>query len=159
MGYEQRTRNYRVTTPNSRRLVKKFGRGCKQAAVRECFKDPITRMYLIRRVQTIVHKELRSLCSNKVNSVLRRADIRKFSWDLLLDEVKLHAPLFFAIIQSCVRTTTPRENNKSVIGICIAVLLKHKFHKMCLVQKLISIVLYAGHAGKEVRNCMLTCRY
>ena len=150
MGYEKRIRNYCIATPNSRRLVKKFGRGCKQGAIRECFKDPITRRYLIKRVQTIVHKELRSLCSNKVNSVLRRADMRKFSWDLLLDEVKLHAPLFFAIIQSCARTTTPRDNDKSVIGICIAVLLKHKFHKMCLVQKLISIVLYAGHAGKEV---------
>ena len=156
MGYEQWSKNYHVTTPNSRRLVKKFGRGSKQAAVENCFKDPITKSYLIRILQTIVHKEIQSLCSDKVNSVLRRADIRNFNWDQLLEEVQCHAPVFFAIIQSCAHTTTPRMNKKPVIGICIAVLLKHKFHKLCLIQKLISIVLYAGHAGKEVHNCLLT---
>lgn len=109
---------------------------------------------MIRKVQTIVHKEVQSLCSNKVNSVLRRADIRNFSWDLLLNEVKMHAPLFYAIMQSCVHTTTPRDNKKPVMGICIAVLLKHRFHKMSLIQKIISVVLYVGHTGKEVHNCL-----
>lgn len=93
-----------------------------------------------------MHKEIQSLCSDKVNSVLRRADIRNFNWDQLLEEVQWHAPVFFAIIQSCAHTTTPRMNEKPVIGVCIAVLL-------CLIQKLIFIVLYAGHAGKEVHNC------
>ena len=140
-------------------MVRKVVRGSKQAVIGDCFKDPTTRTYVIRKVQSIVHKELRSLCSNKINSVLRRADIRNFNWDELLNEVQFHAPVFFAIIQSCVHTTSPRENRKPIIGLCTAVLLKQKFHKMCLIQKLISIVLYAGHAGKEVYSSLLTGSY
>ena len=43
-----------------------------------------------------------------------------------------------------------RHNRKEVIGVCISLLLKNHFAKACFVQKLISLILYSGHASKQV---------
>ena len=43
-----------------------------------------------------------------------------------------------------------RHNRKGVIGVCISLLLKNRFAKACFVQKVISLILYSGHASKQV---------
>ena len=134
-----------MCTPNSQHIVKSYGRGSKEAAVRHTENCPVTRKYLIRKVYNLVNKELHNLCSDEVKSVLQTSDVQEFTWDRLLNEIKAHAPMYFAIMQGCTHTVIPRNNRNAVIGICTAILLKHKFHKMSLVQKIISLIMYAGH--------------
>lgn len=150
ISYDKGSRSYPLLTPTSRHAVKSYARGNKKAAVANCFKCPVSRGFLVKHMQSLIHKELRYLCSDRLNSVLRTSKIEEFSWDGLLDELRKHAPLYFAIMQGCTRTRTARKNQDSVIGMCTAILLKHKFNKMCAAQKMISLILYAGHAGKQV---------
>ena len=67
------------------------------------------------------------------------------------------APTLLALLEFCTYTRKPRVNRMAVLGMCVALLLKFSFHKMCLVQKIISLILYAGHSGKQVnKHAMLS---
>ena len=47
-------------------------------------------------------------------------------------------------------TRKPRTNRNAVIGMCSAILLKFRNSKMSMVQKMLSLILYAGNSGKQV---------
>ena len=94
------------------------------------------------------------MCSDRTNSVLNsqeKEDLGIFSWDKLLDELEVNAPVFLSILHMCTQTKKPRINQDAVVGICTAILLKYRFPKMSLDQKILSIILYAGQSGKLVR--------
>lgn len=116
----------------------------------ESLKEPLIRDYIIKKLLTWVNKEIKCLCSSKVNSFLRSLDVTGFSWDAVITQVKSHAPLFFAFMQACMHTMTPWKNHSAVLGMCTAILLKHRCRDMNLVQKVLSLVLYVGNARKQV---------
>ena len=94
------------------------------------------------------------MVSDHTSSVLRNQKLegmRKFTWNLLIDELKVQAPNFLHLLSSLTRTKSERDNQKAIIGFCASILLKHRYSKMSLVQKVISIILYAGHTSKQVR--------
>ena len=111
------------------------------------------REYIFRKVRRVAQLEIATMCSNKHHSMLRQQtarNLKTYSWDTLLTELQCIAPFLMSIMLSCTTTKTPRSNRKAIIGMCIALLLKYRFAKMCLIRKVISLILYAGHAGKKV---------
>ena len=78
------------------------------------------------------------------------SDLRNFTWNSLLSELSLKAPTLLSILQSCTYLSKPRQNRSAVIGMCSALLLKHRFSKMCIVQKVISLALASGGCRKLV---------
>ncbi len=93
------------------------------------------------------------MASNKVESVLRsqsKDDIKSFSWDVLHLELATNAPTLVSILSAATKTRVARPNTKAVISTCAAVLLNHRNPKMSLLQKIISLILYAGHSSKQV---------
>ena len=79
-------------------------------------------------------------------------DLKEFQWERLHRELSLKAPVLLSILLDATRTRVPRLNLYIVIGTCVAILLKHHNPKASLLQKIVSLVLYAGHASKQV--CM-----
>ena len=133
-----------------------MARKSRQAVARECLKEPATRAYVVKQIGIVVRNELKAMCSDCTSSLLRSqnlTDLHGFSWDKLIAELSAKAPVFLDILRAATFTRRPRKNQNSIIGLCAAVLLKHRFAKMSLVQKLISLILYAGHSGKKV--CLL----
>lgn len=119
----------------------------------ECLKEPGTRKYLLKRIGMLVRNELISMCSDSTSSILRQqsvSELKEFSWEKLLAELRANAPVFLSIVRECTRTRRLRPNQDAVLGMCAAILLKHRFSKMSLVQKILSLVLYGGHSGKQV---------
>ena len=115
----------------------------------ECLKDPCTRKYLLKHIGN----ELISMCSESTNSILRCqsiTDLIEFTWDKLLSELAVNAPVFLTMLCACTHPRKPRQNRDAVLGICSAILLKHRFHKMCLMQEVLSLILYAGHSAKQI---------
>ena len=142
-----------ILTPSRKKIVKAVARKSMQSMARECFKEPRSRAYLVKYVGMIVRNELKSMCSDKTNSVLRAdptIELKVFKWDTLLAELSQNAPVFLSLLHAATHTRRNRENKSAVIGLCAAVLIKHRFQKMNVVQKLISLILYAGHSGKKV---------
>ena len=119
----------------------------------ECLREHRTRRHLLKRVGMLVHNELILLCSDSTNSILRQQSVlqlKEFTWSKLSAELKNKAPTFLTILNECTHTRRPRSNQDAVIGMCAALLLKHRFSKMSLVQKIMSLILYDGHSGKQV---------
>ena len=142
-----------VLTPSRKHLGKAVARGTRVSVAKECLKDPVTKKYIMKRIGMLVRNELIFMCSDTTNSILRQqfsSAYKQFSWEKLLNELETNAPLFLSILQECTHTRRPRRNRNVVVCMCAALLLKFRFSKMCLVQKVLSLVLYGGNSGKLV---------
>ena len=147
-----------ILTPGRKRLGKAVARNSKQALAKECLKQPGTKEYILRGIGALIRNEMKSMCSDRVNSLLRSTDIKdlhEFTWDQLLTELRENAPIFLRVLNAAIETRLPRRNTSGVVGVCAAILLKHRFSKMCLGQKILSLILYAGHSSKQVYRVAL----
>ena len=141
-------------TPTRKTMVKAVARRSKLTIARECMKDQNTRNYVMKCISRTIQLEMKEMCSHEANSILKQqlpTNFKEFSWDTLLGEVQTYAPVLYSFMNACTKTKTPRSNRKATIGICIAMLLKYRYRNMCLVQKIVSLILYAGHSAKQVR--------
>ena len=141
---------HKITIPSRKQIIKACVRKNKWKCAIESLKDPVIRHYIIKKLLTWVNKELKCLCSSKVNSFLQSFDVTGFSRDAVHAQLKSHAPLFLAFMQVCTQTKKPRKNNSTVLGMYTAILLKHRCKEMNLEQKVLSLVLYVGNARKQV---------
>ena len=92
------------------------------------------------------------MCSSKVNSILQNktADaLKQFSWDTVMKELVQHAPTLLHVLRGC---TFSKDLIYGTICVCAAVILHLKNQKMNMLQRMLSLVLYAGHSAKLVRN-------
>ena len=90
------------------------------------------------------------MASDSTNSLLKMEGLKEFEWDALIGELSTHAPVLLGVLQAATKTRSPRTNTNAVIGICAAIIFKQRNSKMSLVQKIISLVLYAGHTSIQV---------
>lgn len=151
VGYNK-PKTYELT-PSRKHIGKAVARGRRQSVAIECLKEHSTKRYPLKRIGMLVRNELVVLCSDSTNSILRQqsvSELKEFNWKKLLSELENKAPIFLTILCECTHTRRPRSNRDDVMGMCAAILLKHRFPKMSLVQKIMSLVLYGGHSGKQV---------
>ena len=123
-----------------------------EARKHECIKDLVMLKYVIAKIGRIICLELASMCSDSTTSVLWQQSVHIFGdflWDVVHSERDANVTIFSSIFHVITQTRRPRLNRKQVIGKCAAILLKYLFAKMSLVQKIASLILYAGHSGKE----------
>ena len=96
--------------------------------------------------------------------------IRMFSWDAVVADLQKYAPTLVHVLRDCVevkrRNSSSRKlrrpSSSAVISVCGAILLRNYSAKMNLVQRMVSILLSAGHASKMVCvhvQCTYICTY
>ena len=78
-----------------------------------------------------------------------------FKWETLWLELCLKAPLLLKLLQHAF--PSKRQLPKLVLCTIAAILSKQRNQKMCCVQAMNSIVLQAGHAGKQVWIYSMVC--
>lgn len=101
--------------------------------------------------------DVKHLCSDEVNSILRSKDpasLESFTWEKVAIEAKVHAPLTFGLL-ACI---SDKPSTVHMIGYVVALLCRLHWSYMNLPQRLVSIILYAGHCSKQVRfyRCIIT---
>ena len=119
-----------------------IAQGSKKKLVDQCYDDPDTRPIMLRKMEAFW--EL--MYSEKTASILRSNtydDYQKFSWGKLIQEMRVHAPVLTNILFSCTATKNPGPNRMAIIGLCCS---------NNLLQKVILLILHAGHCGKHVRR-------
>ena len=147
-----------VLTPGRKRIGKKLARWGSLSAVTECLQNSETREQVVTVLGTMVEKELKKLCSKKVNSIQRMASaqaLKGFKWSSIVAEARVHAPILLQLL-STISSKQSRKNkvdrsHNSVIGVLLCVLCKHRNPSMMLFQRVLSLILYAGHSAKQVR--------
>ena len=77
--------------------------------------------------------------------------LTEFQSNIFLRELKQRTPTLLSILQAAARPTKKSsEPNPIVICMAAAVLLKQRNQQMCLLQSIVAIILYAGHAAKKL---------
>ena len=139
--------------PTRKKICKTITRGSHVALARRCLENDDIRKCIIRGVSRMLRKEIATLCSNLVPSVLRDKSnngLKSFQWKCLLDELQTHAPMLLEILKSCTKVRWPISQQQAVIGVITAILCKNRRNSASLIQRLISVILYSGHASKMV---------
>lgn len=128
--------------------------GSKRGIFRQLMKSEDITRAAAKHIGMCIRKEIKVLCSDKHNSLLRewtQASMELFTWERLWLELQEMAPLTILLLQSSfpykVSTTV---KTRSLICIIIAVLTKSRNKRMNALQSMASLILYAGHAGKQV---------
>ena len=149
-----------VLTPTSRKFGKRLARGSSVSVAVECVKDKRTQKHVVAALGQVIRSEITKLCSSKVNSIQNFIDpksLQSFSWDTIIGEAAEHAPSLVQLLMECMKKNirkrkTSQPSQKSIVGMCISLFCKHRNQKMNLVQKVLCLVLYAGHSAKQVRR-------
>lgn len=117
----------------------------------ECFSDERTLHFITLKIGRIVRTKIKKLsnlesilCSQSVE------ELKEFKFESNYQELQNNAPLLHSIFLSATKTRTPRDNQMVVISVCISILLKYRFKRLNLFQRMLSLVLYAGHCSKVV---------
>ena len=133
-------------------MGKSIARGCKKSLVDQCYEDPVTRGIMMKKLEIVLKREMNVMCEVKTGSILRSGlwdHMTNFKWQSVIDEMKLHTPVLFGILNSCTLTKNKKSNRNATIGICTSILLKYWCHHMSLVQKIIMLLLYGSNCGKQ----------
>ena len=119
----------------------------------ECVRDKRTQKHVISALTQYVRKEIKDLCSRRVMSIQRSRTLKRFSWDAIVDEAAEYAPTLIELLKGCTQKSlkASKANQKSIIGVCLSLLCKYRNPKMTLFQRMLSLILYAGHSAKKVR--------
>ena len=142
-----------VLTPSRKDIGKAVARQSKKTMAVESLRDPIVKKHILKRIGKEIGKEIRCMTSDNAKSVLRSQDadiLKTFHWDTLLRELSKFTPVLRMLLAAATKTRVPRSNTDAVIGMCAAILLSHQNPTMNLVQKINSLILYAGHSSKQV---------
>ncbi len=75
----------------------------------------------------------------------------------VMEEMKVYAPTLLNILLSCTKTNHPRSNHIATICFIVSIIFKFRYARMSLFQRILSLILYAGHCGKQVVPIILMC--
>ena len=136
----------------------------RESIARQVMKDKRIRLNIVEIMGNDAGKEMKKLCSKKVNSILRKRDfssIHSFDIQAVIKEMEEYAPSVLTILRGCLlgRKRSKHKKLKSrivdidlLVSVCCALLLRGRSQRMNLLQRIISIVLYCGHTSKRVSS-------
>ena len=134
----------------------------------ECLEHKDVRACVITKVGKLVRDEVRALCSDRHDSILKSTNpqtLCNFNCEMVINEMEECAPTLLSILRECTRplrvrkqqhgtqkkrrVSTPSRQN-AIIAMCTAILCKNRRPSMCLLQKIVSMILQAGRSSKQV---------
>ena len=137
-----------VLTPSRQALGKTLGRRDRQSFVKHAVQDLQIRAHIVMSMKKVCKNEIKRLCSKSSLLQSRKEDLCSFDWSRVCEELKQKAPCLSSLLYSCI----PPSNRQAIAGTCVAILVKARRKSACLLQKVASLILYAGHAGTQVSN-------
>lgn len=153
-----------------KQMARSVARRNHPALAKQVMRNSKTRATCLKVLEKDIQKDLTKIASKKWgSSCLRQRTLdalESFSWEKLLLELKLKAPTLYHVLQGCVnvrrreragrqgKRRVHRPNDSAVLGVCAALLCRHRNQHLNLLQRLISLILHSGHAGKQV--CFLS---
>lgn len=142
-------------TPRRRKICKPLIRRNFGSFATKCIQNRTTKQAMIKTIGGVLNKEISALCSKKVQSILKgksKESFEKFEVNAFVKELKCRAPTLLSILTSCLKTKTPRLNCSVMTTVIVALLCKHRNPSCSLLQRMTSLILYAGHSAKQVKT-------
>ena len=114
--YRTCTKNY-ILTPQCKPLGKMIARGSQVAFAKQCLNEPSLQRLIIRRVILLLRREIATLCSDRVGSVmlgLSPKEMCEFDMHKFIEEAKEHAPTLISIIESLTKSRITTVNQSAI---------------------------------------------
>ena len=142
-GYEKQY----TLTPSRKRVAMSLSRNNRKAFARHSLQNEALRKQLLQKIERDINDEMKALCSDP--AVVRRdiETLKSVTFHSLFLTLEQKAPVLMGILRACIPKTS--ANVKVVSLVCVAILMK-THQSITVIQMLISVILYAGHAGKQV---------
>lgn len=140
-------------TPARRQICKPLIRKNFPTFAKKCVQNTTTRKAMVKTMGRILNKEVARMCSNKFNSVLKsktKESLEKFEIDIVIKELACQAPTLLSLLKSCLKTKTLRSNSSLLMVMITGMICKHRSSSCSLLQRMTSLILYAGHSAKQV---------
>ena len=94
--------------------------------------------------------EIRVLCSDKLNSTMLSSDsnsLKSFSLREVIQDAHAAAPTLTRILSSCLKDSS---NKDAVLIAILGMIAKQHRNRICLFQRVISLLFYTGNYSKKV---------
>lgn len=155
VNYKARKHRH-VLQGTPKRLTKSLVRGERDRVLNRLLQSENLVLKAAEKIGVEIKKEIKLLCSNKLSSIIRensKTALEFFSWETIVLELQKTAPLLVIILKHCL-STVPTEKLNHILCVCACILVRSRNSKMNMLQSVISILLYAGHAGKMVSSIL-----
>ncbi len=133
-------------------MVKVAMRRSMKTVALQTLKDSESRKYVLKLLGVELTKEVRAMTSCTILKSQDPKILKEFGWCMLDKELSMHAPVLKYLLRSATTTRVPRSNTDAIVGMCAAILLNHRNPNMNLIQKMNSLIMYAGHCSKKVSS-------
>lgn len=139
-------------TPTRRRICKPLIRKNYTSFARYCVKNQRTKKALIKTLGRELNIEISFLCSDKSSILYKfsKQSLMNFKFTAVTKELERKTPILYSLLRSCTKTPKPRSNADQVLVLLAGIICKNRKPQFCQVQRMISMILYAGHASKQV---------
>ena len=94
-----------------------IARGSQVAFAKQCLNEPSLQRLIIRRVILLLRREIATLCSDRVGSVmlgLSPKEMCEFDMHKFIEEAKEHAPTLISIIESLTKSRITTVNQSAI---------------------------------------------
>ena len=150
----QQKNRYFHLSGSLKKIGKYVGRGKKRSIANAVVENTSLRSEVVSALSKEAHKEIKKLCSDTHDSILRmttKPALQQFTWNRVWHELRLNAPLIVSILSNLL-PPSKREDKRVIPALCVCacIFLKLQNQKVYVVQTMISLVLKAGHATKQV---------
>jgi len=154
VSYTKQQKYHHLTT-SLKKLGRNIGRGNRKSIATAAVANKTLRPALVHRLSQELRKnELKSVCSDDHDSILRlksKPAMENYTWDRVWEELQHTTQLLLSCLQSLSPPSKQDiEGVKPALCVCTSILLKLNNQKVNLVQSVISLILKAGHATKQV---------
>lgn len=139
-----------LVTPRRKKIASLLVRGKPKSLALELIKHRRYLQPLLGQVGALLKREMRHLCSNNVADSITSIKLANFSWSNYFRKIKSHAPCIVELLTLIL--TGKSKTNKDIIRVIVSIITSFKRSSMNVVQKMISIILYAGHCSKQVNK-------
>ena len=142
---------------STKKLGKSIVRGNKKIILKRVTHDKDGKKNAAVLLGKYISEELKCICSDNLNSILRensKASMEYFSWQSIWLELEKHAVLLTTLLKHALKLSNTNKKD-NVLSMLISMMLKSRNPKVDQIQSMVSLILYAGHAGKQVYSCVL----
>ena len=150
-------------TPSRKALGRSLARRQPSSFAAAALRNEIYKKSVISKVASLVKVESANLCSIRNPSKHRSQDLdvlTSVNWLALYEELETRTPVLVAILLGALgKAIKAKVTEQQKIAVCMAssVLLYMKNPHMSLIQRVVAMILYAGHASKSVYRLATAC--
>ena len=128
----------------------------------KCMKGASIKNAMMTTIGRILQSEIAALCSDDFDSIMRlktKGLVKDFNHISTINkELQTKTPTLLSLLQWCFQKKLS-SNTDVLIATIVSIMCKHRRPSACILQRIISLILYSGHSSKQVRESVKMSSY